>query len=176
MKRFFRLFSIGGCVTLLFSLLGCGGDLKNEKIAEATFDTMIECINHEDKDGLKSLFSETAIEEATDLDSEIALFFDWFDEEIITVEKHHIQLHKTYTAQGDIYRTRLYWKVYTEGHSYTLFIYQITTDEIEPKNEGVYAMQITDNELAEEWEKATGERYLYDDESHAGLLTSCDLG
>ncbi|MBQ8935987.1 MAG: DUF5104 domain-containing protein [Oscillospiraceae bacterium] len=176
MKKIFRLFAFGGCVMLLFSLLGCGGDLRNEKIAEATFDTMIECINHEDKEGLKSLFSETAIEEATDLDSEIDLFFNWFDGEIITVEKGPIPLGERITAQGCIYHTQIYWHVYTKEHYYTVFIYQITTDEIEPKNEGIYAVQITDNELAEEWEEATGERYLYDEESHAGLHTSCDLG
>lgn len=161
---------------LLFGLFGCGGDLKNEKIAETTAEMMIERINRGDTDGIKSLFSETAIAEAADLDAEIALFFDWFNEKIITVEKHPVQLDTMYTAQGTINRTRLYWIVSTERHSYTLFIYQITSDEVEAKNEGIYAVQITDNELAEEWEKATGERYLYDDESHAGLLTSCDLG
>ena len=159
-----------GCFIMVFSLFGCGSDIRNEKIAERTADRIVDMIKNEDKSGLKTVFSEKAKENAEDLDGEITELLEWVDRDVTHIEKKHIQLDTLYTGRGTTNTVRVDYHLYTREKHYVLYIIHFTSDQVDRSNEGVFSIKVSDYDAAQVWQEKHAEKYIYEESETPGVF------
>lgn len=106
-----------------------------------------DAIEDNDADGLKALFSPTALEQATDLDDGLHYFLSTFDSGRITWESAGI--HSASATEGSKQTIALFcsYNLVADGKKYELyFAYYPVNDVVDPQNVGMYALGVAPHE------------------------------
>ncbi len=131
---------------------------RTEMLNEATDDEdaaekmsrIIEYINERDKEGLKSMFSDRALEEAENFDENAELLFDFIEGDIVSFEKSDGQYVSESVDYGEIVReVASFFLVETDRESYSFLINDIPRDDVNEENEGIYMLLVVlkENEM-----------------------------
>jgi len=137
-----------------------GGITMSEgKKADARIEQIISTIKEKDSDALKTLFSKKALDEASDLDSEVDYLFEFMQGEILSWERDD-----TLASDGAIeygkqtIMIRFGFNVVTDVDKYDFFIIDYNKDTINPDNEGVYMIQLRKSSYEGSWGGSWQER------------------
>jgi len=123
---------------------GCGTRLTDEELAMQGLERVITAINNKDKAALKALFSEQANTEEPNIDGQIDELFPFFETEIVRWEFAAGGPNTVENINGGTETLRLITRfyVYTDTQEYQFFLLEWPIEKIEPKNKGLYALQV----------------------------------
>ncbi|WP_242942794.1 DUF5104 domain-containing protein [Papillibacter cinnamivorans] len=110
--------------------------------ADARLEEVIEAIKNEDKEALKAMFSEQALNEADDLDGQMDYLLGFIQGNI---ESWKFQGGSADGANYEGHKTRKsrYWySVKTDKEEYLFFLLEYTEDTDHPENVGLYMLQV----------------------------------
>lgn len=128
------------------SLEGTRTDMLNkdndDKKADARLEQVIESIKNKDKDGIKVMFSEQALNEAKDLDERIDYLFTLIEGNIKSWDRIGGSVDETDDYGRKKVKSRFRYNVYTDKEQYLFSILEYTQDANHPENVGVYCLKI----------------------------------
>lgn len=151
------------CVVMAIALMvalsscGIGFPIKtDDKLAESRIDQLGNAIKQQDKEAVKKLFSENALEEAEDIDSEIDELLSYVQGEVISYSRDGQAMQTSDTIEYG-YKTKelhIWFTLDTDEESYLVFLDDYPVDTINPENVGLYTIRILraeDEEKLEEY-------------------------
>lgn len=134
---------------LLLSSCSLGGertDILNkdndDKKADDRLEQIIESIKNKDKDSIKAMFSEQALNEAKDLDERIDYLFTLVEGNIESWDRIGGSVDETNDYGLKVVESRFRYNVYTDKEQYLFSILEYTQDANNPENVGVYCLKI----------------------------------
>ena len=145
---------------------------SDDKKANVRLEEVIEAIENQDKDALKEMFSEQALDEADDFNGSMDYLFDFFEGEVDSWEKSSGPTvfesnnygHKTKEVSS-------YYYVNTDKQKYFFLLRDYPVDTDHPDNVGLYMLLVVKAEDEEKlWDG--DQKILYDGNqkiSHAGI-------
>jgi len=111
--------------------------------ADARLEQVIEGIENQDKDALKAMFSEQALDEAKDFDERMDYLFEFV--------KGNIESWKAIVSGAvsetnhyghKVKKSRSWYTVTTDKEEYLFFLVEYTEDTDHPENVGLYMLQV----------------------------------
>lgn len=145
---------------------------NDDAIAQAQLEAVIEALENQDKDALKSLFSEQALDEANDFDGSVDELFDFSQGQVESWEK--LDGPTVYESNHHGHKTKevsSYYYVNTDKQKYFFLLRDHPVDTDHPDNVGLYTLLVV---KAEDEEKIYDgdQKMLYDGDqkiTHAGI-------
>jgi len=139
----------------IFFLNSCaflGDRLYNDdgKKADARLEQIIEIINNKNKEALKNIFSEQALEEAIDLDERIDYIFDFINGEITSWESIARGSTTNYNRGEKIINSGARYYINANEQKYFVYLCEYFVNTTNPEKVGVYLLQIIEAENEEE--------------------------
>lgn len=143
MKKLLNLLQL---ITLIIILCSCNGisrtELLNhasdEDIANEKLTKIINYIENKDEEGLKSMFSKRALDEAEDFSDNAELLFEYIDGEVISFEKDSGPTVFSSNNYGEVVKeVDAYYYVETNKETYFFMINDFPEDDSNAENEGV---------------------------------------
>ena len=132
-------------ILILLSFNGCGeGGVYNDdgQKAEARLKQVIEAVENHDKDVLRSMFSEQALNEAEDLDGRMEYLFGFVQGDIKAWEMIGGGGGGVNNYGHAVLKSRYWYTVKTDKEDYLFFLYEYTEDTDHPDNVGLYMLQV----------------------------------
>lgn len=132
---------------LLFSGFACDGLFPGNwmKLASKRMNSILTCLEQDDVQGLKKMFSKKATAEAEKLDETLALMVDVFQGDVVTEVTEDTafpsevrEIEKGLTRQ----EITLYMEIETTEDAYVFFFVDYPWDELTPENEGLYTLRM----------------------------------
>ena len=163
---------------LLFSLLPGWNDISEKDDLERrreiyrTYTTIVEAARNQDDIALKGLFCEKALEEATDLDSQINDLFDFFQGEIINGDTYRMA-YGIFMEGGFVHpntRREATYYIKTSERIYHLYFYGYTVNKRNPEEEGLYTIYFIDEEAKSVYDELTGKTWIYNGGKLPGIV------
>lgn len=115
---------------------------NDTKKANTHLEQVIESIKNKDKDSIKEMFSEKALDEAKDLDERIDYLFTLIEGDIESWEKIGGTVDESNDDGRKTIKSRYRYNVNTEKDQYLFSILEYTKDDNDPENVGVYCLKI----------------------------------
>ena len=149
--------------TIIFSisLIACGSakdKMINSRLSELNESTKIkdkrsrevfEALKNKDKEGLKKLFSVSALKEAENIDGSIDYVMNLFDGEITSVKGGEGYSSETSSDGVHVSEETYDYTITTDKGDYFLFLLYIGSDSFNKENEGLYMLQLIKEEDSE---------------------------
>lgn len=117
-------------------------NMNDREAADARLEQVLEAIKNEDKDALKSMFSQTALEEAEDFDDRMEYLFSFFQGEVVSWERFAFNVSERINHGKMTKRNYVWYKVNTDQQEYYMYFVQWTVDTEHPENVGIYALRV----------------------------------
>ena len=158
MVRFRKRIILG--ILLVFSVGACACSKRqkekafytggSEKHANVTLEAIIAAAESNNKTALKDLFSETALEQADDIDMELAAFIEFYQGKMKSYKKQALQSNQS-SGYGEgekdyLFQVAALYKVETDQNIYHIRF----SENVESKNDkdaGVYRIGIITDEV-----------------------------
>ena len=127
---------------------------NDENIAKVRLEKVIEALENQDKDALKVMFSEKAMNEAEDFDSSMNYLFDFFQGKVDSWEKPSGPTVFESSDHGHKKKkVSSYYYVNTDKQKYFFLLDDYPVDTEHPDNVGLYLLLVV---------KAEDEKNIYD--------------
>ena len=147
----FMIFSFSSCTSGKFTSLFTDKDIEQ---ADARMEQVFDEIKQQNKDGLKELFSEKAIDEAENINIEIDDFLSFVQGEVVSWNRDDSPIVYDIVEQGSKSKQLITWyTLNTEKQNYLVLLVDYPIDTINPENAGLYSIRIL---KAEDENKLTG--------------------
>ena len=149
---------ISSALTLVILLTGCsslpiirdgGNDMK---IAEETFNSIINALDNKDSEALKAMFSEKAKEEAIDLDEGIEYIINFYQGKMISTDGA-MNSEENFNSGKKKLTMRGHYTVKTDIDTYIIF-YVEKRNTADTDEEGLYMLQVIKE--SKEYEQFSG--------------------
>lgn len=114
---------------------------QDEK-ADDRLEQIIESIKNKDKDSVRAIFSEQALNEAKDLDERMDYVLNFIEGDIKSWESIGGSIDETGDYGQKIIKSRFRYDVYTDQEQYLFSILEYTKNDKHPENVGVYSLKI----------------------------------
>lgn len=113
--------------------------VSHDEMFKSDFDSAIDAIKRKDNDALKDLFSETALSNIEDFDSECQKLLDYVEENIASWGEFGGGHTSKLTRYGEIQvrASRFVKLLDTNDRQYRLYMYDYVEDDFDEKNQGV---------------------------------------
>lgn len=129
--------SAGGTRAAMLNSTDDGRNTDN-KLAQ-----IVDAMNNRDKEALKALFSEQALEEAESLDDNIDYLFDFIQDDIESWERSGgPAIYEVVHYGQNTKESKTIYNVYTKENEYLLFLLEYTIDTAHAENVGLFMLQI----------------------------------
>ncbi len=132
----------------IFTSCSTGGDRtemlnesKNEQDIKS-IEQILSFIEKKESEGLKAIFSKTAIREDVNLDYEIEYLFNFFKGEVVSYEESGVGESETNENGIKTKKVRSFYEVETNVEKYLVFLFEVAVDTNNPENLGVYSLRI----------------------------------
>ena len=165
-KKMKRLLLFVTSVVLAFGLTSCSGigrefDLfrNDEAIADEYCEEIIDALENQDTDKLKSMFSTSALAEAENIDEGLAYVMDFFQGETTLIDGGCSTSESVDHGEKTIRLEGRYW-VTTDKDEYFIFFVYDDVDTENPDNVGLYMLQIMKASEREEKYDWFGKQYI----------------
>ncbi len=122
---------------------------------DARMEQIIDAIKNKDTEMLKSLFSQKALAEADDFDSEADSLFGIIQGNVESGERDGISSDITIEHGKKTVMARFGLDIKTDKDTYHFYVIDYITDTIDPDNEGVYMLELieyTDQSDLQAWQ------------------------
>jgi hypothetical protein len=116
--------------------------INEEKQADARIVQILATIKDKDRETLKSLFSQKALDEAEDFDSGVDYLFNFFQGNIDSWERDKWSSGEEIRNGKKSMMLRSWYEVNTDNNKYLFFIIDFPEDTINPSNIGLYTLRI----------------------------------
>ena len=147
-------------LSIIFSanIISCDslkGKIINSRLSELNESTKIkdkrsrevfEVLKNKDKEGLKNLFSVSALKLSKNIDENIDYVMNLLDGEIISVDGGEGPSSETSSNGVHLAEDTYKYTITTEGGEYFLFLIYISSDTFNRENEGLYMFQLVREE------------------------------
>ena len=142
------------CMFLLSSCRVYGTGIPHEKwimednssVENALMEQVAECLQKQDADGLKKVFSKQALQEADDIDAQIKRLFQFFQGEDISWEEECLETSEDSNKGKRKKEVFVWYWVSTDQEEYCVFFYDYPIDTQDKDNQGLYAMRVVKKE------------------------------
>jgi len=114
----------------------------DDKKADERLKQIIDAINSEDKESLKSMFSKQALDEVEDLDQNMDYLFDIFYGQVKSMESDGILVSESNDYGNDIKEVKSFYSVETDKQKYLFFILECTVNTEQPDSIGIYSLRV----------------------------------
>ncbi len=149
-KRIILMLFIFAGLLLFSSCDKIGGDDKlgggilvgEDKKADARMEQIVSALKGKDKEALKSLFSNKALDEANSFDNEINDLFDLLQGDIISWERDGWASDESIESGKKSLMIRFAINVSTDKDVYRFFVIDYNMDTINPDNQGIYMLEL----------------------------------
>jgi hypothetical protein len=115
---------------------------SDDKKADARLEQVIEAIQNSDKDGIKAMFSEQALNEAKDIDERIDYLVTFIEGDIESWERIGGSVKERNEYGHKTILSRFRFNVYTDKEQYLFSIREYTSYTDQPENVGLYSLKI----------------------------------
>ena len=166
MKKMKRLLLFVTSVVLAFGLTSCSGigrefDLfrNDDAIADEYCEEIIDALENQDTDELKSMFSTNVLAEAEDIDGGLAYVMDFYQGETQSVDLYVATSESVDHGEKTI-QLMCSVDVTTEEEKYLVFFIYNDVDTENPDNIGLYMLQIMKQSDVEEQLDWVGKPYI----------------
>ena len=150
-------------ITIVFSisLVSCDSlrdKMINSRLSELNESTKIkdkrsrevfEALKNKDKEGLKKLFSVSALKEADNIDESIDYVMNLLDGEIISVDGGEGPSSESSGGGAYVAEDTYDYTITTDKGKYLLFLLYISADTFNKENKGLYMLQLINEEDSE---------------------------
>lgn len=131
---------------------------KNNKFAETRMEEVFDAIKQKNKDAIRGMFSENAVNEAGELDAEIDRLLSFVQGNLVSWSMDESPIVFDSTEYGSKKKQLVTWyTLNTDEQNYSVFLVDYPIDTIDPKNVGLYSMRILrtedENKLSGTWEE-----------------------
>lgn len=153
-KRYRLIFSVFLIVLIFVCLTGCSitNNHSPAAVARKQANTILKCIQENDADTLKSLFTPD-IQQKPELDEQIYSFLNFIDGEIVSYSEPFGERGGGEVRDGETVYQELYGSISNiqtdTGKNYRITHNAIFINKNNPDNLGVYYMRIQDVDLIE---------------------------
>ena len=107
---------------------------------------MFEALKNKDKEGLKKLFSVSALKEAYNIDESIDYVMNLLDGEIISVDGGEGPSSESNDGGAYVAEDTYEYTITTDKGKYLVFLLYISADTFNRENEGLYMLQVINEE------------------------------
>lgn len=112
------------------------------KTADARFEQVVEAIKDQDKEALKSIFSEEALDETKDIDGGIDYLLGFIQGDIKSWENIKWSSGDNADSGNSVIKEiRSWYKVSTDKNEYLFFLLDYSKDTENPDNVGLYTLR-----------------------------------
>lgn len=108
--------------------------------ADARMDQIVSAVKDKDREAIKSLFSQKALDEANDIDSGIDYLFDFIQGDIESWEREKLTSEQSIDYGKKSEMIASWYIINTEYDKYLFIIIDYSIDTIEPQNAGLYTV------------------------------------
>ena len=112
------------------------------KRADPRMEQIVSAIKNNDKEALKSLFSEKALEEAVDFDTDLEYLFDFIQGDIDSWERDSVSSDGSIRSGRKSLMIRFLIALTTGIDEYHLYVIDYATDTIDSDNQGLYMLEV----------------------------------
>lgn len=153
-KRYRLIFSVFLIVLIFVCLTGCSitNNHSPAAVARKQANTILKCIQENDADTLKSLFTPD-IQKKPELDKQIHSFLNFIDGEIVSYSEPFGERGGGEVRDGETVYQELYGSISNiqtdTGKNYRITHNAIFINKNNPDNLGVYYLEIRDEDLIE---------------------------
>lgn len=126
-------------------------DDREEK-ADNRVEQIISLIINNDRESLKSLFSEKALDEANDIDDGIDSLFNFLQGDIHSWKRDGLTSERINSYSKQSIRNNFSIIIDTDIDSFNIYVIDYNKDTINPENEGVYMLEISKTSYSGEWD------------------------
>ena len=138
---------IASFALMLVLLAGCGiiscePEPTDRQLVMQRVEQVISAINNKDKSGLKALFSDQACLEEPNIDEQIDELFSFFEVEITSWDYKGGSGSEKINGRERTWNLVSDFGVCTNEEEYTFYLSDWAVETIEPKNKGLYALQV----------------------------------
>ena len=144
-KKIIILFILFSIMLLSSCTSGSGGRMifdDSDKKADAKIEQILEIVKSQDKEALKSLFSEQVLDEIKDFDERIDYLFGFIHGEIGSWKRIGGPVGDDTYDNGQITKEVCTWyNIDTNVDKYIILIRECTIDTINPANVGLYMLK-----------------------------------
>ena len=130
----------------LFICTSCGslGDttvyMNEGTIADKCMGQVVDAINAQDTDALKTLFSKQALEENDRMYEQIQTLLYLFKTPVVSWEQDHWYASESSSAGKRTQEIRSWYVLKTETETYLFMMIDVTRNDAEPDSMGLYAL------------------------------------
>lgn len=103
---------------------------------------ILEVLSKQDKEGVKALFSQTALSEAEDFDEHLDYLLDFFVGDVQSWEKKGSSFHKERKSGHYTQQAYAWYQVETDQQSYLFIFIDQFADNQNQKNVGLYTLRV----------------------------------
>ncbi|WP_160679953.1 DUF5104 domain-containing protein [Clostridium sp. C8-1-8] len=111
------------------------------KIADNSFQKIVEAIDKKDKEGLKKMFSAQALKETKDINDGIDYLMEFYKGKIVSNERA-LEVSESTNHGVDTSELKCFYTVTTDVDKYIVFFIDRIVDDKNPDNVGLYMVQI----------------------------------
>lgn len=115
---------------------------NDDKDADSRLEQILGFIVDKDKEGMKEIFSQQALDEDDDFDKELDYLFELFEGEVVSWKNSGVSVGETNNYGSKTKQVRSFYEVETDEESYLVFVLESIEDTEQPKNIGVYTLRI----------------------------------
>ena len=131
---------------------------KNDKFADTRMEELFDAIKQQNKDGIKELFSEKAIDVAGDIDIEIDHLLSFVQGKLVSWNRDESPIVFDSVKYGNEKKQLVTWYTLdTDEQNYLVLLVDYPIDTIDSKNAGLYSIRILraedENKLVGTWEE-----------------------
>ncbi len=145
-----RMLAVLMVVIMIFSFSSCASVKvsspfrdKDIEQADARMEQLFGEIKQQNKEGLKELFSEKAIDEAENINIEIDDFLSFVQGEVVSWNRDDSPTVYDVVEQGSKSKQLITWYTLdTDEQNYLVLLVDYPIDTINPENAGLYSIRI----------------------------------
>lgn len=138
--------------SFLFPKANNGLFTSDEQLADERMEQIVSAIRANDKEALKSLFSQKSIEACADWDDEVNALFDFLQGDISSWERVSCPSNESVEYGKRTLMILPKFEVVTDVEEYRFYLIDYAIDTIDPDNEGVYMLEVCKLSYNGEWE------------------------
>ena len=123
-----------------------------DEIAAKRFEQILETLKDKNKDSLRTMFSQKALEDSKDIDEDIDYLFSFFQGEIVSWKQDNGSpiINQSFDYGNRMSEMQSFFTIDTDVQKYIVVIFEYTEDTANPGNVGLYTLRVIKAENKDE--------------------------
>lgn len=114
----------------------------SDKKADARMEEILETLENQDQEALKTMFSKQALDEADDFDNSLDYLFEFFQGNVDSWKQDKISGETSIEYGKKTIMIESWYTVTTDKDVYMFYVIDYTKNTIDPDNAGLYTLRV----------------------------------